>query len=99
MPKTQDSTHTLTPWKAVRVDDGVLDTNRIVGPDGSDLHPVGHISKPEDAAFVVRAVNNHEALLAALADMLAYATSESDQTLISPGAISRARAAIEEALR
>ena len=61
--KTQ---HTPTPWavngienKRYRIDS--LSTERV----GIDFlaNPIGHILKEEDAAFIVRAVNSHEALI------------------------------------
>lgn len=54
-------THTPTPWRASKFNDTKATTIYSEILQGTSL---GYMKRPEDAAFIVHAVNSHKALLA-----------------------------------
>jgi len=96
--------HTPTPWTQRRgyyspewrEDNHVIETaepqpSKISGFDPT-VESVCHMAKPEDAEFIIRAVNNHDELLAALE----YVVGFYDKWGTSP-VCNKARAAIAKA--
>jgi len=85
----QESTtakHTPTPWSRYK--------NAAHGPEGDCVFVCNGIDSPNDAnaEFIVRAVNSHEALLAAAKDAIEYCSD-----LIGPAIAQRLREAIAQA--
>lgn len=60
------SEHTPTPWNISHVRT-TEDTAMIVGGEG--FEPIADVTEDGDAAFIVQAVNNHDALVKALEDL------------------------------
>lgn len=57
--------HTKLPWKIspVKTADGAV---MIVGGEGQEFGLIAEVTEHEDAEFICKAVNNHDALLKAL---------------------------------
>jgi len=69
-PMPKQGQHTPTPWQ-VRVTSGRYGPKNGMGQihNGDASNPIGNVPLP-DAAFIVRACNSHDALVAALRDVL-----------------------------
>jgi len=61
--------HTQTPWRLARPAKTDV-TNYVFGPKGQIAH-VGAYGTQEDAAFIVKACNAHDELVAVLQDIVA----------------------------
>lgn len=61
--------HTPTPWNISHVRT-TEDTAMIVGGEG--FEPIADVAEDGDAAFIVQAVNNHDALVRALEYVLGF---------------------------
>lgn len=59
--KTKTAHHTPTPWK--------WNNGNLVGPDGDIIAEKNDDGSP-DAAFIVKCVNNHDELIAALKQLV-----------------------------
>jgi hypothetical protein len=75
-----DEQHTALPWKLGPTQDTVEDAN---GIELLRMYEIDHeaatyfdLPYAANAAFIVRAVNNHAALLAALKELLKWSSSE-----------------------
>lgn len=58
------SQHTPTPWTVTNASSAYMEGTIIMGPDAT--HEVAGVWMKENAAYIVKAVNNHERLLEAL---------------------------------
>lgn len=68
MKPASEVEHTPTPWHNSSKNFGYT-RRHICGPrhaDGGDYAPICSTVREDDAAFIVKAVNNHDALVAAL---------------------------------
>jgi hypothetical protein len=84
--------HTRLPWHFSRKFRYVSDTNHKVIAEISPL-----VGFEANAAFIVRAVNSHDALVASLEEMMGVYWGDGDGELPEPGCILRARAALAAA--
>jgi hypothetical protein len=74
--KTQ---HTPTPWHVEEsADHGIGKFRGIFGPDGFEIVNQHGVLTKSDAAFIVRAVNSHEALLEAARYAFEYLSPKGD---------------------
>lgn len=86
--------HTPTPWKVNRPSSRVA--HSIVSNDGKSTVCYGDIYI-DDAAFIVRAANCHDELLAALEEVVHGAIPHKRDFLITPYALNLVKAAIKKA--
>jgi len=88
--------HTPTPWKLTyyRTTDDKIIYDTLVGPNGENIVSEFYPDNNEDAEFIVRAVNSHEALLEASKKVLSGCKKS---LLFSPGFLSKLEKAIAQA--
>jgi hypothetical protein len=84
-----EAAHTATPWKAITSPGGIWS---VVDKDNSRVCDVGYAVKSKaNAAFIVRACNNHDAFVSVL-ESIAH-----DATLTTLDMVALARTAIAKA--
>jgi len=84
--------HTPTPWKVGGKNNNLIYGRKNVGTEeAEELPPDVDV---ENAAFVVRAVNSHDALVAALEGMLARFGHDNWRSVHDVAAVNEARAAL-----
>lgn len=74
--------HTPTPWYEIN--------NVLFGPSGKAVD-IGHVYRTTDAAFIVRACNAHDSLVAALEGVIRVADRKTDEFDAARAALKLAR--------